>query len=669
MTDNKLAWGILGTGGIAKRFAQGLAGSQTGRLVAVGSRTAESAEEFGEKFEAPNRHGSYDALLADPEVGAVYIAIPHPLHAEWAIKAAEAGKHVLCEKPLTVNYPEAMAVVEAARRNGTFLLEAFMYRCHPQTDRLRELLREKAIGEVRIIQATFSFHATFNAEGRLFNNELGGGGILDVGCYCVSMARLIAGFAQGKEFADPATIDAVGHIGESGVDEYTVAILKFPGDIVAQLSCGTSVNQENVVRIFGSEGSIEIPAPWFCAQDQPSAKIIVNRKGRGVEEIAIPNERDLYSFEADVTAVNLAAGQASEMSWEDSLGNMATLDRWRKAIGVTYAAETAEANAVPVSKLPLKVRPGGNMIYGRIAGCDKPVSRLVLGTMLEGAEFPVAHGAVLFDNFIEHGGTCFDTAHVYGSERVVGRWLSDRGVREQVVLIGKGAHTPNCNPVALTQQLGETLERLRTDYLDLYMMHRDNLDIPVDEFVDVLNEHLKAGRIRSFGGSNWSMARIDAANAYAKSKGLTGFTALSNNFSLARMVDPVWPGGISSADPESRAWLTETQTPLFAWSSQARGFFVRGDPQFQADYHLTRSWYSDDNFERLARVRELSRRRGVEPINIAAAYVLCQPFPTYALIGPRSPNETLSCTTALGVELSPEELKWLNLESESAPLD
>ena len=154
-------WGILSTGAIAKTFARGLAASKTGTLVAVGSRSQEKADEFGEAFDIPRggRFARYEALLADPNVNAVYIAPPHPLHAHWAIKAAEAKKHLLVEKPIGVNHAEAMAIVEAAIANDVFLMEAFMYRCHPQTARLVELLREKIIGDVRLIQASFGFHA------------------------------------------------------------------------------------------------------------------------------------------------------------------------------------------------------------------------------------------------------------------------------------------------------------------------------------------------------------------------------------------------------------------------------------------------------------------------------------------------------------------------------
>jgi len=211
--------------------------------------------------------------------------------------------------------------------------------------------------------------------------------------------------------------------------------------------------------------------------------------------------------------------------------------------------------------------------------------------------------------------------------------------------------------------LVESLDRLQMSYVDILMAHRDNPEIPVGEFMDAYNELRRAGYVRAFGGSNWSLERVQAANEYARSKGLFEFSAVSNNFSLARMVTPVWAGCIHSSDAESRAWFGSTQMPLMPWSSQARGFFVVGDPSYRDDESLVTSWYSDDNFQRLARAKELAAKRGVEPINVALAYVLCQPFPTFPLIGPRALQETDIAFRALDVELTPDELRWLNLEA------
>jgi aryl-alcohol dehydrogenase-like predicted oxidoreductase len=286
---------------------------------------------------------------------------------------------------------------------------------------------------------------------------------------------------------------------------------------------------------------------------------------------------------------------------------------------------------------------------------------------VQNKQYALPEASVLFDEFFASGGNCFDTAYIYGGgfcEQILGQWIANRGIREQVVILDKGAHTPNCYPEALTSQLLETLDRMQTDYTDLYVMHRDNEEVPVGEFIDVLNEHKNAGRIRAFGGSNWTLARIEAANEYARRKGLTGMAAVSNNLSLARMVEPVWGGCITAHDPESRVWFTQTQMPLLAWSSLARGFFVTGDPGNLSNQSMVTSWYSDDNFQRLDRARELAKKKGVEPVAIALAWVLCQPFPTFALIGPENIGQLRISLKALGVELTPDELKWLNLETE-----
>jgi predicted dehydrogenase len=191
-------WGILSTGNIARTFARGLRDSQSGQLLAVASRDQASADKFAAELDVPRAYSSYDALLADAEIDAVYIATPHPMHAQWAIRAADAGKHVLCEKPLTLNSPEAARAVEAAQRNGVQLMEAFMYRCHPQTAKIVELIQSGALGEIRGVEASFGFSSGAGADSRLHAPELGGGAILDVGCYAVSFCRLVAGAAQGK---------------------------------------------------------------------------------------------------------------------------------------------------------------------------------------------------------------------------------------------------------------------------------------------------------------------------------------------------------------------------------------------------------------------------------------------------------------------------------------
>jgi predicted dehydrogenase len=350
----KLRWGIIGTGRIAKIFADGIHRSRTGELVAVGSRTKAKAKEFAKHLKVPQAHGSYEALLADKNVEAVYIATPHPQHHEWVMRAAEAKKHILCEKPLAVHYDQAGAMMQAAWENSVFFMEAYMYRCHPQIARMIELIRAGTIGDVRVIKATFGSPVPYDLDNRLFNREMGGGGILDIGGYCTSMARLIAGVAIGKPFAEPEKLSVFGQIGlESEVDEYASAMVIFPQDIVAMLSCGLRLQQENTVRIEGSGGTLTLPDPWVPNVNGGETNLILERNGEKIETLMVTS-LPLYSIEADLVAHHVSKGdrQAASpaMSWADSLGNIRMQDEWRRAMD----APGPFTQARPVAQTPFE---------------------------------------------------------------------------------------------------------------------------------------------------------------------------------------------------------------------------------------------------------------------------------------------------------------------------
>ena len=304
--------------------------------------------------------------------------------------------------------------------------------------------------------------------------------------------------------------------------------------------------------------------------------------------------------------------------------------------------------------------------YGKVEGVGRPVSRIAMGTLgVRDAE----RAEAVFGAYVEAGGNCFETARHYGvSEDTLGRWLQGRGLRAEAVLITKGAHTPDCYPETVERELLESLERLRTDSVEIYFLHRDNPDVPVGEFVDALNRQREAGRIGVFGGSNWTMRRMEEANEYAERNGLAGLTLLSNNFSLARMIEAPWEGCLASSDDPWRRWLEERQVALFPWSSQARGFFAEGraSPGDLSDPDLARCWYSDGNFRRLERTRSLAADRGVTATAVCLAYVLHQGFPCFPVVGPLSASETESSLAALDVALSPEEVRWLDLRPEEA---
>jgi predicted dehydrogenase/aryl-alcohol dehydrogenase-like predicted oxidoreductase len=667
-------WAVVGAGGIARRFVSQLASSGS-TLVAIGSadasRAADLAEFASEHGFDDVRTGTHEDVFADPDVDAVYVATVHTGHARLAIAALRAGKAVLCEKPLTPNFGTAMAMVDEARSAGLPLVEAYMYRFHPQTARLLDRVRDGAIGEVQHVDASFSFR-TGARSGRLYDVDTAGGGILDVGGYPISAIRAVVGAVHGTPFAEPTDLAARGTLGPTGVDEWTVADLTFRGGITATARTGVQVDEPHALTVVGSAGTIHLSDPWTLTDDP---RIVLTTVGEDPVSIGFDGERP-YALEATAVASALREGRvdAPEMSLDDSLGNAKVLDQWRAAIGLRYPFEAEDASIPTVSGDPLVVaastvtashRPGdgGNpMKYGRIDGVTKPMSRLVMGV---DNQPDLAHASALFDHFVTRGGNVFDTGYIYGGgelEGRLGRWIQNRGIRDEVVVITKGAHTPFCDPESLTRQLLESLDRQGTDYADIYMMHRDNPDVPVGEFVDVLDEHHRAGRIHVYGGSNWSPERVDEANAYARANGKQEFSVLSNHFGLAEAYDVPWDGCKHVTDPESKRWLEARQIPLLPWSSQARGFFTgRARPDDLSDEELVRCYYSDDNFERLRRATELGDRFGVAATAIALAYVLCQPFPTFPLFGPRSIAEARSSMAGLAVELSPEQVAWLDL--------
>jgi aryl-alcohol dehydrogenase-like predicted oxidoreductase len=304
-----------------------------------------------------------------------------------------------------------------------------------------------------------------------------------------------------------------------------------------------------------------------------------------------------------------------------------------------------------------------------VDGLEKKCSQLVLGTDYYKPEIA---GKVfeLMDTFVKIGGNTIDTAHIYAggkSETVIGMWMKERKNREDIVILTKGAHHnqhgPRVNPQAIRDDLFTSLERLGTDYIDLYALHRDDPNIPVSVIMDALNEHIQAGRIRAIGASNWTWQRLQEANDYAKSNGLRGFAFSSINLSLAKANEPWWAGCVS-ADNETLDWHEKTQMPLFSWSSQARGFFSgRFTPDKPDDKDVVRVFFSDDNWERLRRAEQLAKERGVSTIQIALAYVLNQPFPAGALIGPQSVDEMMSSHAGTNIRLTQDELRWLDLRS------
>ncbi len=334
-------WGILACGNIANAFAKVVNEADNSVLHAVASRDVEKAQAFAQKHGASRAYGSYEAMLADSEVEAVYIATLHPFHMEWIKHCVYAGKHVLCEKPLTMNLREAKQAQKAALDKRRLLREAFMYRHHPQTQKVVDLVESGAIGKVRLIEANFCFNGGEQPEGRHQAKELGGGSILDLGCYTMSFARLIAGRAQDRLFAEPLELKAVGHLDpQTKTDMWTMATLRFEGDILAKLTCAMRVNAGRNAVIYGEKGRIEVDQAWFC-----DGEVRVYKDERKEPDVHQPNQdTSLYRYEVDAFAAELRGqpigAKAVGMRFDDTLGNLKALDWWRAEIGLGYEADT-----------------------------------------------------------------------------------------------------------------------------------------------------------------------------------------------------------------------------------------------------------------------------------------------------------------------------------------
>lgn len=664
-------WGTIGPGDIAHNFADGLSESRSGTLQAIASRNAERRQSFGDRYSIAqeNRFDRYEAMAGSTVIDAIYIATPHPFHAELAIMAMRAGKHVVCEKPAGLVAGEVIAMTEVAAQAKVFFMEGLMYRCHPQIARLVELIRNRTIGEVQHVAARFGFAASFDPTSRLFDKALAGGGILDVGGYPISLARLVAGSAIGRPFADPVAIKGVGQIGESGVDETAFALLKFENGITAECAAAVTRNMDHSAVVTGSRGSICLPNPWVPGRNAgPSNALIeITVDGETTSEM-LEHPEHLFAFEAEAASRAILDGaleaKAPAMSWADSIGNARALDSWRHAVGYHLHGEV-EAPARRLSQTVPADMP--TMPMRSIEGVERPISALVMGCDNRDT---LAEGAIVWDAWMEAGGNAFDTGFVYGGglhEQVLGKWIKDRGVADETVVIVKGAHTPYCTPRAIEAQLMISLERLQLTSAPIYIMHRDNPDVPVGEFVDMLTGLHQKGLIGVFGGSNWSIDRFADANAYAAANNGQPMRILNNNLSLAVMEKPVWDGCVTSNTPETLGFLREQHVAHFSWSSQARGYFVPAAlrTELSADTAPDVCFASDANAERRQRAETLAQEKGIMAHNIATAWVVGQSFPSFALIGPRSPGEIVSTMPGLSVSLTAEELSWLNLESDT----
>jgi len=365
MTSQSIVrWGILSTGKIAHAFAEGLRALPDARLVAVGSRSQEAAERFGRLFDVPHRHGSYEALVQDPDVDVIYIGTPHPFHKENTLLCLEAGKAVLCEKPFALNALEAAEMIRVARARGLFLMEAMWTRFLPAFAKLRALLEEGAIGEVRLLTADFGFRAAFDPESRLFDPALGGGALLDLGIYPLALASAI--------FGPPERIASQAHLGETGVDEQAAIILGYAGGRQALLSASLRIALPTEAQLMGTRGRIRVHNPIFRPQKltlypegvwpPPSVRIPgrlkrlgyalgLDRWGQRLRKRPgktwhFPLEGNGYNYEAAEVMRCLREGalESPVMPLDETLAIMRTMDAIRAQWGLTYPMEVSDGN-------------------------------------------------------------------------------------------------------------------------------------------------------------------------------------------------------------------------------------------------------------------------------------------------------------------------------------
>ncbi|TSB45468.1 Gfo/Idh/MocA family protein [Alkalicoccobacillus porphyridii] len=330
-TTRKIKWGILGTGGIAKKFAADLAHAENGELFAVGSRTTESAKAFADEFSIPHALGSYEELANHPEVEAIYVATPHPYHKENVLTALNGGKAVLCEKPMTVNAGELEELITTAKEKNLFLMEAMWSRYLPALVKVREWLADNKIGDIKIVKAEFGFRIGWEPESRLLDPALGGGALLDAGIYPVSFASMVFG-------PNPERIWTTAHIGETGVDEHFSILLDYGNGKTASLHGGVRLGLPNDAFIHGTNGYIHIPQFLFADQ----ATLHIN----GEEPVTFSDSRGEqgisgYKFEAEEVGRALLEGkkESSVMTLDESLAIMKLLDKVRADWGLTYPFE------------------------------------------------------------------------------------------------------------------------------------------------------------------------------------------------------------------------------------------------------------------------------------------------------------------------------------------
>ncbi len=726
-----LRWGILGPGNIARVFADAVDGLDGHTVVATGSRDPARARVFhAERGYEGAMVGTYRDLVRCDAVDAVYVASPHPGHLEHAALAMRHGKAVLCEKPLCVNASEARWLCAIARQRRVPLLEAMWTRFLPATRQAADWLAAGRIGRPRRLSCSFGFETAFDPGSRLYAPELAGGSLLDIGCYTLSLLSLVfgkqlqppaltspadsrpasvrqaAGESDSLLGAELSEMEVEADLAPSGVDRHCRILLRFQDGAEARLESSICRATEPTAIIRGEIGEIRLPEFWRAQQ------AVLAPDGQDVKALDCPFRVNGYEYQALEMERLLREGSIESpfLPHAESVALLVLMDEVRRRIGVRYpfessmgvtagshrgmtyraspafgrrrcpAAEGAVGDATdsrPPGRLPES--DSAPEVHLPVEPRMAHLSRLVLGTMAldGGGRAGQDRADELLDAAFENGICAVDTGHVYGggaSERAVGSWLERRRLADDVFVLSKGCHPdaagPRVNPDALAGDFAESLDRLRLETLDLYMLHRDDPEVPVDEIVGAMGAVVDSGRLRSWGCSNWTRSRLEAASASADANGLPGPVASSPHFSLAEQVNEPWPGCVSltgAAAAEDRAWHRRTGMAIFAWSSLARGLFsgrvtrrgLAADPALVDDACRT-AYVHPPNLARLERVALFAATVGASVPQVALAWVLAQDLPLHAIVGAATVTEVEGLVAATALSIDDAEAAWLH---------
>ena len=652
-----IRWGIFGTDWKAKKIGLAIHKSSKAELVAVADQSPLSnVAEFSRELRCDRHFDSYMAMLyeSDLELDAIYVGGPKPFKsiAILTTLAIREGMSILCESPMGTNFAECMAIatLDSKRQSSKFLMEAILYPFQPQMKKVLELVKNQEIGSVQHIHASFgSSTVGFNSSPQeLLADVLIGGGIMNFGHIPLSLVLLIAS-------QEPVEVKGYGHLNKRGMDTFATCSLAFEDGMTAHIVTRDQPtgNLDNTVQIIGTKGSIHVPWPWYS---HPQWKFQLMREGES-ETLTVDFEDPFDRLIEHVhEGIHSDTRHSGVVGLEHSVTLARTMDKWRDQVGVTFDSEKLEDGSGPPLIAPFaspgQFSPECLIKHNEISdfwvdgeGEDNTIARLVFDCTRQTNE-PLT--GLLFDYFFRLGGNVFSTKLDYsngGIKQDLAHWIERRKIREQVFVIARGPDTPEDFPQFVKAQVNNCLEQLKLDYVDLFLLNQDNEDVPVGEWVDALNEQYDLGYCFSIGASNWSLERIKCAIKWAENHNKERFSAIENRFSFAELDLPVFDGCQNAQTPDFLDFLTEYQLPLIPWAWEAGDFFGetflkkfagQDSTENPFDVVLKGNSITAEDLHRWQTAKNLAAEYRCSVLDIALHYVLNQPFPTIAVVDPRS---------------------------------